>query len=72
MTKMYTSVVRHLTRGRRLATGGMSYGTWCGQASLTAAARVADVECVACLDALIEAGEEAGRRKAQLARNADR
>jgi hypothetical protein len=69
---MYTSDVRHLTRGRRLATGRMSDVTWCGQVSLTAATDVADVECVACLDALMEAAEEAARRKTQLARNANR
>jgi hypothetical protein len=68
----YTPGVRHLTRGRRLATGRMSDVTWCGQVSLSVATRVADTECVACLDALISAGEEASRRRTQLARNEDR
>ncbi len=64
--------MRHLTRGRRLATGKMSYETWCGQVPLRVETRVADVECVACLDALMAAGEEAARRKMQLVRNAER
>lgn len=72
MNKTYTPGMRHLTRGKRLATGRMSNETWCGQVTLSVATRVADVECVACLDALSAAGEEAVRRKAQLARNAER
>lgn len=64
LSRAYTPSMRHLTRGRRLPTGRMSNETWCGQVSL--------VECVACLDALSAAGERAVRRKAQLARNAER
>ena len=52
--------------------GRISNETWCGQVPLSVATRVADVECIACLDALAAAGEEAVRRKAQLARNAER
>lgn len=70
--RAYIPGVRHLTRGRRLASGKTSDETWCGQVSLSAATRVANVECVACLDALMAEGKEAERRKAQLARNAER
>jgi hypothetical protein len=72
LSKAYTPSMRHLTRGKRLSTGRMSNETWCGQVSLSVATRVADVECVACLDALVVVGEEAACRKAQLARNAER
>lgn len=68
----YTPGMRHLMRGKRLTTGRTSEETWCGQASLLVETRVADVECVACLDALTAAGKEAERRKTQLARNAER
>jgi hypothetical protein len=69
----YNPGVRHLTRGKRLPSGDMADETWCGSVPLVQPAiRVADVECVPCLDAVIEAGAQARRRKIRLARDADR
>ena len=57
-----------MARGRHL-----SDETWCGGVQVTEpAVNVADVDCVACLDAIIRAGIAARRRKAQLASNAAR
>lgn len=58
--------MRHLTRG-------FLDKTWCGTIPVVPPAiRVLDVECVPCLDAVIEAAVQARRRKVQLARDADR
>lgn len=69
----YTVSMRHLTRGRRLPSGRMSDETWCGTVPVVPpAVRILDVECMPCLDAIIEAADQARRRKARLARDADR
>lgn len=69
----YTVGMRHLIRGRRLPSGRMSNETWCGSVPVAPpAARVLDVECVPCLDAIIEAADQARRRKAQLAKDVGR
>lgn len=61
-----------MTRGKRLASGRMSDETWCGRVSLVVGTQVSETDCLNCLEALTRAGEAAGRRKAQLANNADR